>query len=79
MGHPDRKPKRERRKQRQKMLARRNLYEQTLDLTPYNAVGPMVKGEEFAIKYKWSAVKPYKGGECINGANLKKECCSFFC
>jgi hypothetical protein len=52
MGHPDRKPKRERRKQRQKMLARRNLYDQTLDLTPYNAVGPMVKGEEFVIKYK---------------------------
>jgi hypothetical protein len=52
LGHPDRKPKRERRKLRQKMLARRNLYEQTLDLTPYNAVGPMVKGEEFVIKYK---------------------------
>ncbi|MDZ4131989.1 MAG: hypothetical protein U1E11_02540 [Dethiobacteria bacterium] len=53
MGHPDRKPKRERRKkQRQKMLSRRNLYDQTLDLTPYNAVGPMVRGEEFAIKYK---------------------------
>ena len=52
MGHPDRKPKRERRKKRQKMLARRNLYDQTLDLTPYNAVGPMVRGEEFTIKYK---------------------------
>ncbi len=54
MGHPDRRPKRERKrkKQRQKMLARRNLYQQTLDLTPYNVVGPMVKGEEFAIKYK---------------------------
>ncbi len=52
VGHPVRKPKRERRKQRQKMLARRNLYDQTLDLTLYNAVGPMVKGEDFAIKYK---------------------------
>ena len=52
MGHPDRKPKRERKKKRQKMLARRNLYDQTLDLTPYNAVGPMVRGEEFTIKYK---------------------------
>jgi len=54
MGHPDRRPKRElkRKKRKQKMLARRNLYQQTLDLTPYNAVGPMVKGEEFTIKYK---------------------------
>ena len=52
MGHPDRKPKRERRKKRQKMLERRNLYGRTLDLTPYNAVGPMVRGEEFTIKYK---------------------------
>ncbi|MDW7738873.1 MAG: hypothetical protein SCJ97_02285 [Bacillota bacterium] len=54
MGHPDRRPKREakRKKQRQKMLARRSLYSRTLDLTPYNAVGPMVKGEEFTIKYK---------------------------
>ena len=52
MGHPDRRPKRERKRKRQKMLARRNLYEQTLDLTPYNAVGPMVQGEEFTIKYK---------------------------
>lgn len=52
MGHPDRKPKRERKKKKQKMLARRSLYDQTLDLTPYNAVGPMVKGEEFTIKYK---------------------------
>jgi hypothetical protein len=52
MGHPDRRPKRERKKKRQKMLSRRNLYERTLDLTPYNAVGPMVKGEEFTIKYK---------------------------
>ncbi len=52
MGHPDRKPKRGRRKQRQKMLARRNLYDRTLDLTPYNAAGPMVRGEEFTIKYK---------------------------
>ena len=52
MGHPDRRHKRERRKKRQKMLARRSLYEQTLDLTPYNAVGTMVKGEEFTVKYK---------------------------
>jgi len=34
------------------VINRRNLYDQTLDLTPYNAVGPMVRGEEFAIKYK---------------------------
>jgi len=33
-------------------VACRNLYQQALDLTPYIAVGPMVKGEEFAIKYK---------------------------
>lgn len=52
MGHPDRRPKRERRRKRQKMLARRSLHGRTLDLTPYNAVGPMVKGEEFTIKYK---------------------------
>jgi len=53
LGHPDRRPKRERKKRKkQKMLSRRNLLEQTLDLTPYNAVGPMVKGEEFTIKYK---------------------------
>ena len=52
MGHPDRRPKRERRKKRQKMLSRRSLYGRTLDLTPYNVVGPMVKGEEFSIKYK---------------------------
>lgn len=52
MSHPDRKPKRERKKQRQKMLARRNLYNQTLDLTPYNVLGNMVRGEEFTIKYK---------------------------
>lgn len=52
MGHPDRRPKRERKKKRQKMLSRRNLYNRTLDLTPYNVVGPMVKGEEFTIKYK---------------------------
>jgi len=54
VGHPDRRSKRElkRKKKRQKMLPRRNLYDQTLDLTPYNAVGPMAKGEEFTIKYK---------------------------
>ncbi len=54
MGHPDRRTKREmkRKKNRQKMLPRRNLFDQTLDLTPYNAVGPMVKGEEFTTKYK---------------------------
>ena len=53
MGHPDRRPKRERKKRKkQKMLPRRSLHDQTLDLTPYNAVGPMVKGEEFTIKYK---------------------------
>ena len=52
MGHPDRKPKRERNKQRQKMIARRNLYDRTLDLTPYNVLGHMVKGDEFTIKYK---------------------------
>lgn len=52
MGHPDRKPKRERKKKKQKMLARRSLYDRTLDLTPYNVVDPMVKGEEFTIKYK---------------------------
>ena len=52
MGHPDRGPKRERKKQRQKMVSRRNLYDRTLDLTPYNVLGRMVKGDEFAIKYK---------------------------
>jgi len=53
LGHPDRKPKRElKKKKKQKMLPRRNLYDQTLDLTPYNAVAPMIKGEEFTIKYK---------------------------
>jgi hypothetical protein len=52
MGHPSRKLKRERRKKKQKMLERRNLYGTTLDLTPYNAVGPMVRGEEFTIKYR---------------------------
>lgn len=52
MGHPDRKIKRDRKKMRQKMLSRRSLYNRTLDLTPYNAVGPMVQGEEFTIKYK---------------------------
>lgn len=52
MGHPDRKPKRERKKQRQKMVTRRNLYDRTLDLTPYNVLGRMVKSDQFAIKYK---------------------------
>lgn len=52
MDPPDRKPKREKHKHCQTMLSRRNLFDHTLDLTPYNAFGPMVKGEEFTIKYK---------------------------
>jgi hypothetical protein len=52
VGHPDRSAKRAKKKAgRQKMLSRRNLYDQ-LDLTPYNVVGLIVKDKEFAIKYK---------------------------
>ena len=51
MGHPDRRPKRAKKK-KEKMLNRRNLYYQTLDLTPYNAVGCLKYKSKFAIKYK---------------------------
>ena len=52
MGHPDRRIKRIRKKQRQQMLSRRSIHYRYLDLTPYNVVGQMVHGKEFAIKYK---------------------------
>ncbi|MEW5785242.1 MAG: hypothetical protein AB1767_09260 [Bacillota bacterium] len=52
MGHPDRDAQRARRKkERQKMLKRRNLYDH-LDLTPYNVVGKLKFPEEFCIRYK---------------------------
>jgi hypothetical protein len=51
MGHPDRRKQREE-KRKEKMLNRRSYDHQTLDLTPYNAVGRIKFGDEFAIKYK---------------------------
>jgi len=51
MGHPDRRKQREK-KRKEKMLNRCFYDHQTLDLTPYNAVGRIKFGDEFAIKYK---------------------------
>ena len=50
MGHPDRSAQRaKKKKERQKMLKRRNLYD-VLDLTPYNVVGKLKYPEEFCSR-----------------------------